>query len=750
MSTSSDAVQDFLDAYWQARFDDCLALSASMDGDSPDQRHCRAIVALWRAQRDETRDENVLDMFRTAQQEPPENRWLNVALLAAAARCLVFLNRMSEAQRCARLLRQTLPDDAPPAVRGWVMVAESHVFDRLGQVRSAHELSVRACKLELPPGGNAWHVFRLGLAHTAMNSGELALAGRTVDELESRPCADRVLRNMIGHRRVRFLTLCGRSREGLALLAALPPPVSDNGRFRALSYRVRLLLAAGRCADAGAAIEGAAGRVGQALCEFLRAKVCLHQRDWEGVRDHTRRALSVGTASQVFLVDNARQLAAAELASGNARAARGLLRLAEHDSSSPGDAISWAALCLLEGRPADAARHFRGLLDRKDPVLLRESLRAAPGLSGLQIATLWTLAEELEPGPDAPRGEAPAPSTLVGESPVMREVRDLVGQYARLDETVLVAGETGTGKELVARMLHDRGPRAGEPFIAVNCAAISDTLIESELFGHVKGAFTGAAQDSEGIFAAAGKGTVFLDEISSMSPRLQAAMLRVLENGEVRPVGATRVRKVFCRIVAASNQPLESMMAGGEFRADLYYRLARLQIKLPPLRERKADIPLLVRSFLQRSFEYGEVAVGDDLLLELSGHSWPGNVRELRNEVERIVLLSGGGPVLHAGLFSRSGPGAPPSRSADNSGPEIPVAKEGAGRLRGRLGRLRELFRQHPKLTRAEVVRLLGCSPNSATGYLKALEAEGLIRRVCTSASLRTSYFVPCDEGISP
>ena len=466
MASAAEAVQAFLEAYWQARFDDCLALSEAVGEDSPDRRHCLAIVALWRAQRDETKDESALDAFRAAQQESPANRWLNVALLSAATRCLVFLNRMSEAQRCARLLKQTIPDDASPVVRGWAMVAESHVLDRLGQVRAAHELSVRACEMELPPGGNAWHVFKLGLAHTAMNSGELALAGRTVDELESRPCADRVLRSMIGHRRVRFLTLCGRSREGLALLGTLPPPVSDNGRFRALSYRVRLLLAAGRCADARAAIEDAAEWVGEALQEFLRAKVCLHGGDWNGVREHTRRALSVGKASQVFLVDNARQLIAAELASGNARAARGLLRLAEGDASSPGDAVSWAALCLLEGRTEDAARHFRGLLDRKDPVLLRESLRAAPGLSGTQIATLWTLAEELEPGADAPgagapRGGAPAASTLVGESPAMREVRDLVGQYARLGETVLIAGETGTGKELVARMLHDRGPRAG-------------------------------------------------------------------------------------------------------------------------------------------------------------------------------------------------------------------------------------------------------------------------------------------------
>ena len=232
-----------------------------------------------------------------------------------------------------------------------------------------------------------------------------------------------------------------------------------------------------------------------------------------------------------------------------------------------------------------------------------------------------------------------------------------------------------------------------------------------------------------------------------MSPRLQAALLRVLENGEVRPVGATRARKVACRIVAASNRPLESMMAGGEFRADLYYRLARLQIKLPPLRERKADIPLLVRSFLQRSFEYGEVAVGDDLLRELSGHSWPGNVRELRNEVERIVLLSGGGPVLHAGLFARgeAAPAPVPAPSLGEVGAGCLAAANGPVRHHDRLGRLRELFREHSRLTRAEVARLLGCAPNSATAYLRALEAEGRIRRVCTSASLRTSYFVPCD-----
>ncbi len=219
-----------------------------------------------------------------------------------------------------------------------------------------------------------------------------------------------------------------------------------------------------------------------------------------------------------------------------------------------------------------------------------------------------------------------------------------VAHAADSSAPVLIVGESGAGKELVARAIHEHGARAREPFVAINCGAIADTLIESELFGHQRGAFTGAVADHKGVFEQAGKGTVLLDEIGDTTPALQVRLLRVLEEGEVRPVGANRSMKVFARVIAATNAPLEQAVADGRFRQDLYYRLSVVVIRVPPLRERRADIPLLIGSFLEDACARAgkKKVLSADALEALMRHTWPGNVRELRNTIERLVVSSRG------------------------------------------------------------------------------------------------------------
>jgi transcriptional regulator with PAS, ATPase and Fis domain len=335
---------------------------------------------------------------------------------------------------------------------------------------------------------------------------------------------------------------------------------------------------------------------------------------------------------------------------------------------------------------------------------------------------------------------------LIGDTPAMRAVKADIGRFAPLAETVLVTGETGTGKELVARLLHDRSPRARRPFLAVNCAAISDTLLESELFGHVKGAFTGAERAHDGLLVAAGAGTVFFDEIGSMSPRLQGAMLRVLEERKVRPVGGTKLVPIEARLVAATNQPLEDLVKAGTFRQDLYYRLARLEIRLPPLRERREDILPLVRHFLHGYFEGGNIAVGDDLLEEMKRHDWPGNVRELANAVQRMVIMAGDVKVLGAELFRGQVESASPARAAEAEGSATKPAAEGPRRpvirgARGRLAALRRLFDEHRELSRGDAAHLLGCAGGTAAKLLAILEAEGAVTRVEPTPVPRTHFF---------
>ncbi|HCF57537.1 MAG TPA: sigma-54-dependent Fis family transcriptional regulator [Myxococcales bacterium] len=232
---------------------------------------------------------------------------------------------------------------------------------------------------------------------------------------------------------------------------------------------------------------------------------------------------------------------------------------------------------------------------------------------------------------------------IVGRSGPMQEVFRLLEKVCQSESTVLINGESGTGKELVARAIHFNGPRKDKPFVVQNCSAFNDNLLESALFGHVKGSFTGAVRDKKGLFEVADGGTFFLDEVGDMSPALQVKLLRVLQEGEVRPVGEDRARKVDVRILAATHRDLKERVASGQFREDLFYRLNVVHLAIPPLRERPEDIRVLARHFLARFAERFGVelpAVSDALYGRLAAWPWPGNVRELENAIERMVALS--------------------------------------------------------------------------------------------------------------
>lgn len=254
------------------------------------------------------------------------------------------------------------------------------------------------------------------------------------------------------------------------------------------------------------------------------------------------------------------------------------------------------------------------------------------------------------PPTDASAGEVTLPSTpeLVGRHPRMIEVFKLAGQVAPTTSTVLIRGESGTGKELVARWIHDNSPRAAEPFVAVNCTALPGSLLETELFGHVRGAFTGAVSDRRGRFALARRGTLFLDEIGDTSVDFQAKLLRVLEDGVFQPVGAEETERTDARVLAATHRDLEAQVEEGAFRDDLYYRLRVVEIELPPLRKRRDDIPAIVDHLVERSARKGGrpmPTVSEEALGTLVARTWPGNVRELKNCLERAVLMAAGGVI---------------------------------------------------------------------------------------------------------
>ncbi len=239
--------------------------------------------------------------------------------------------------------------------------------------------------------------------------------------------------------------------------------------------------------------------------------------------------------------------------------------------------------------------------------------------------------------------------SMVGESQRMRELYAMIGRVATSDSTVLIRGESGTGKELAARAIHLNSPRAAKAFIALNCAALTETLLESELFGHEKGAFTGAIAQKKGKLEMADGGTIFLDEIGELAPLLQAKLLRVLQEREFERVGGTRTIKIDLRLIAATNKDLEAAIRTGEFRQDLYYRLNVVSLLMPPLRERKEDIPLLGNFFVGkygRKCRQREMKISKDARARLVGYDWPGNVRELENAIERAVVLSSTDTIL--------------------------------------------------------------------------------------------------------
>ena len=294
-------------------------------------------------------------------------------------------------------------------------------------------------------------------------------------------------------------------------------------------------------------------------------------------------------------------------------------------------------LCGLGGTIHEAVRAIqRGAVDYLpkpvEPPLLMEAVKKALERQAL-VASDPQLRRSLR--------RQSEPNAFVGASPAMQAVADMVEQVASATVPVLISGESGTGKELVARALHEKSPRHEGPFVALNCAGLTDTLIESEFFGHVRGAFTGAIYDRPGAFETAAHGTLFLDEIGDLSVKGQGDLLRVLEDGVFRPVGSIRPKRADARIIAASHLSLDELVRVGRFREDLLYRLNVVELRLPPLRERVGDIPTLVDAFNRHfSARHGRrlKKPTEAFLRALAVHTWPGNVRELRNLMERLVV----------------------------------------------------------------------------------------------------------------
>ena len=511
----------------------------------------------------------------------------------------------------------------------------------------------------------------------------------------------------------------------------------------------------------------------------------------------------------------------AELAAGNQEAARRLL-LNRRNLGSVNyiDDLFWTRVELLAGNRDTAVHHFSLLLAAIEKYQaqgrLEFELRLACEIAPADLVELSRKAGDrkvqsfqLEPltrRTAIHKKETRAFDQLIYSSSEMATVRNLILNFTKHDVPLLITGETGTGKDLIARAVHDAGSRRSKTFLAINLAAIPEMLIESELFGHKRGSFTGANLTHAGLFREAGEGTIFLDEIGEISPKLQVALLRVLETGEVRPVGSTEIYHIRCRIIAATNADLVQLANIGRFRQDLVFRLKRLEIPVPPLRNRPDDILALARHFMDLDRESGvHVILSPQLETVLCQYDWPGNVRELRNVIERMRLLNSDKlsydvndfplakalPVTqeieqkteYANLSATLGfspqnqnlttkitmgpklnpkaslPGSP-AKSISQSGADFHFGAD-ASLTHGRMSReqvrvflakersllrqldhLRELFYEHEKLRVSEIIQILNISRATATRYINRLLQERLIRKVEPNASPRTHYYI--------
>lgn len=354
---------------------------------------------------------------------------------------------------------------------------------------------------------------------------------------------------------------------------------------------------------------------------------------------------------------------------------------------------------------------------------------------------------------------------LVGESSAIVHVKKLIKKFAKIKEPILITGETGTGKELVARAIHEEGLFSKEPFLAINCGSLTETLLESELFGYEAGAFTGAQKEHQGIFEAARKGTVFLDEFGELSPKMQVSLLRVLESNEIRMIGGNKSHQITCKVVIATNIDLQKAVEEKRFREDLYFRITRFDIKLPPLRERTQDLPLIINSFLfnLRDSDRKPKKISAKLFEVFNSYRWPGNIRELKNEIERLVILHSEKEILDVEDFdfSRLQGEVPqdllkksnqlkianqPKSNSFNYKKELDKSKilsivNRGSKIQQRHEFIKALFHEYKRLTKSQVIEIASVSPVTALTDLKYLCEIGFIERVSPTKSVKSHYF---------
>ncbi len=733
----------------------------STEKNSASFKHYRALSLAFTY---EETPQEIQSIFREAFDDPPQDLELFILLLGLSITFYLRSDDINEAQRALELIRQLSKHDIQNDIKVRVLLAEFRIHGVLKNYLEERESISKALRLE-KEGTPRWAHFLANRISSAIKSEDFILAQKDLESLRPHAkWAQNAASGSYEYLHALFLYSCGDIDRACALFEKTIPHEEINILQAREKLHIQCLIKLGRFEQAQHRLNHLRTVIARLhdpvphseqfivyMCEYLLAFLALAQKDFSASREHAQKATTGANALNRGRILESRQLIVwIDLASGRSRAARVLLNLLDPDESMSIYAAEWARLYLLEGDRERASGHFKKLMNHDFPNMVEDRLLFAHELSSAQTAGfILNLTREKQPSSISVKKTQSTETNsnlpeLVGSSKTIQHLRELIKKCAPLKSTILISGEPGTGKKTVARLLHQLGQNATEPFIPINCGSTSDTLIESELFGHIKGAFPNANRDREGFFVEAGKGTLFLDDIHLLSPHLQSRVLRVLERREAIRIADSKTYPVKARVIATTQMDLEH-----KFRKDLYFLLMRIHIHIPPLRERVEDIPLLAEHFLKRLYGNFKVALGDDLLEVLQQYSWPGNVRELKTELERIAVAAGDVQVLQASMFRPIQEKksdiinlSKPVKSPRHKAPLSTDVTEYSHYTLSRQKRLRELFTQMDKVTRADVVRILGCSHPTAGNDLKILENEGIIRRIVTSGNLRTSYFV--------
>lgn len=751
------------------------------------------------------------DAIKIAQNIPAQSSDpdLMLLMLAGWAELSVRIDRLSEAEAIIHRAKNIISEKTPPAIHGYILFSESLIINARGNKSNCEKILRNIIKI-IPEHSPRRKFYIWELAFF------LAKQGRgTESKNESKTltwqCNDNFPMGKI--LMIQFVNAVesGNIQDASSLL----PEIATNSRLKLDLTRIPLR---GYQRLLKLMHESSNGRQPSPQVE----KIINNRPDWSDIikclllkknEEALKLARLNAKSNLTHILGNTFDsfcLIRAELASGNSEAARHLIGIRSNRGNIHYlDDFFLTRAEMLENNPKLAAIHFSSLLEsvkrHQANGRLDFEMQLANELSHGDIINLTQRAARITDRrnekkqnsstikQNSPRHNknliAPARGlkTIIGNSDSIKNIRNTIQKFANLDAPILITGETGTGKEVIARAIHAISNNNKEPFIPVNCSSITETLLESELFGYERGAFTGADKNTKGLFESAGNGIIFLDEIGDISPRLQVALLRVLETGEIRGVGSSNTYKTTCRVIAATNADLSQLAQAGKFRQDLMFRLERLLIHLPPLRERSDDILLLVRYFLDIGRKVGtHAAISEDLKKALKKYNWPGNVRELKNVIERMRLMHSDKLFYNINdidmkfqTSNKQNPAtediAPSPVSPETASPPptpthtlshtlthphtqtTPTHSQlshknidamltwGRSPVR-RQDRLRELFNKYEKLTRSEIIKILDISPNTATKDLKVLTAENFIIRIEPSASTRSHYFIKNKE----